>query len=232
MNHRRRAHRRVRRSASPAEPGWSVNTPVSRSEPRSARAVDVKVSRQALTVDLADGRTLVVPITWFPRLLHGTPSERSHWRLIGGGEGVHWPNLDEDVSVEGLLAGLPSRESQPSLKRWLARRDERHDMLCRGRPARKRPGTALGHLDTPPAGRRPGNAGDRQSVTRYEKGRLSGARAARLPAIERAHVRRRVPLDRPPLQARDRGSRGIGSRALGGRRPHAAGTRLPCGHQR
>ena len=103
----------------------------SRSESPSARAVDVKVSRQALAVDLADGRTLVVPLTWFPRLLHGTPTERNHWRLIGGGEGVHWPDLDEDISVEGLLAGLPSGESQASLRRWLAQRDERQTRLPR-----------------------------------------------------------------------------------------------------
>ena len=103
----------------------------SRSESPSARAVDVKVSRQALAVDLADGRTLVVPLTWFPRLLHGTPTERNHWRLIGGGEGVHWPDLDEDISVEGLLAGLPSGESQTSLRRWLAQRDERQTRLPR-----------------------------------------------------------------------------------------------------
>jgi hypothetical protein len=103
----------------------------SRSESPSARAVDVKVSRQAIAVDLADGRTLVVPLTWFPRLLHGTPTERNHWRLIGGGQGVHWPDLDEDVSVEGLLAGLPSGESQTSLRRWLAQRDERQTRLPR-----------------------------------------------------------------------------------------------------
>ena len=104
----------------------------SRPEPRSVGVLDVKVSRQALAVDLADGRTLVVPITWYPRLLHGTPAERSHWRLIGSGEGVHWPDLDEDISVDGLLAGLPSGESQTSLKRWLALRAERHDKSRQG----------------------------------------------------------------------------------------------------
>ncbi len=94
----------------------------SRAEARPLRAVNVKVSRQGLAVDLADGRTLVVPIGWYPRLLHGTPDERNHWRLIGGGEGIHWPDLDEDVSVDDLLAGYPSGEGQSSLERWLARR--------------------------------------------------------------------------------------------------------------
>jgi hypothetical protein len=121
----------------------------SRSESPSARAVVVKVSRQALAVDLADGRTLVVPLTWFPRLLHGTPTERSHWRLIGGGEGVHWPDLDEDISVEGLLAGLPSSESQTSLRRWLAHRNERQTRLPRptgaGKVGDKAPAKPIKH---------------------------------------------------------------------------------------
>ena len=96
-----------------------------KAKPRSPFAVDVKVSRQALAVDLADGRSLIVPVAWYPRLLHATPAERNHWRLIGGGEGIHWPDLDEDISVEGLLAGLPSGESPTSFKRWLATRETR-----------------------------------------------------------------------------------------------------------
>jgi hypothetical protein len=79
----------------------------------------VKVTDDTLTVDLNDGRTISVPIEWFPRLLHGTSDERGDWRLIGGGEGIHWESLDEDISTAGLLAGLPSQESQRSLKRWL-----------------------------------------------------------------------------------------------------------------
>ena len=93
---------------------------------RVAEAKDVEVSDDALTVDLADGRTLSVPLAWFPRLLHGTAQERSHWRLIGRGEGIHWPDLDEDISVENLLAGSPSGESQRSFKRWLERRQSLH----------------------------------------------------------------------------------------------------------
>ena len=73
----------------------------------------------SLTVELSDGRTISVPLAWYPRLTHATGDERSRWRLIGRGEGIHWSDLDEDISVEGLLAGRPSGESQRSLKRWL-----------------------------------------------------------------------------------------------------------------
>ena len=75
-----------------------------------------------LTVELSDGRSLAVPLAWFPRLLHATPDERGHWRLAGGGEGLHWPDVDEDISVESLIAGRPSGESAASLQRWLAGR--------------------------------------------------------------------------------------------------------------
>jgi hypothetical protein len=79
----------------------------------------VSVTEDSLVVDLVDGRTLSVPLAWYPRLLHGTPQERANWRLIGRGEGIHWPDLDEDLSVEGLLAGRPSGESQRSFACWL-----------------------------------------------------------------------------------------------------------------
>lgn len=91
--------------------------------PPGAVAMAVRVTDDALVVDLSDGRTLSVPLVWYPRLMHGTAAERAHWRLIGNGEGVHWPDLDEDIGVEGLLAGRPSGESQHSLKRWLASRE-------------------------------------------------------------------------------------------------------------
>jgi hypothetical protein len=91
-----------------------------------ARAQQVAVSEDTLTVDLVDGRTISVPLGWYPRLLHGTPEERTLWRLIGGGEGIHWPDLDEDISVENLLAGKPSGESQRSLKQWLEERTPGH----------------------------------------------------------------------------------------------------------
>lgn len=83
------------------------------------RAQSVMVSDDTLSVDLVDGRTISVPTAWYPRLAHGTADERSHWRLIGQGEGIHWPDLDEDISVDNLLSGRPSGESQASLKRWL-----------------------------------------------------------------------------------------------------------------
>jgi hypothetical protein len=85
-------------------------------------AADVRVSDDGLVVDLVDGRSLSVPLLWFPRLLYATASERSNWRLIGRGEGIHWPDLDEDISIEALVAGRGSAESQGSLKRWLAGR--------------------------------------------------------------------------------------------------------------
>ncbi len=85
-------------------------------------ATDVRTTADALTVDLSDGRTISVPLGWFPRLSHGTKKERSQWRLIGRGEGIHWPLLDEDISVEGLIAGHPSGESHKSFAKWLAAR--------------------------------------------------------------------------------------------------------------
>src|SRR5260221_14601484 len=83
---------------------------------------NVKVTSESLSVDLTDGRTMSVPLAWFPRLVHGAPSERSHWELIGRGIGIHWPDLDEDISLEGILAGRASGESQESLRKWLATR--------------------------------------------------------------------------------------------------------------
>ena len=91
-------------------------------EVKAVTAQNVAVTEDALQVDLSDGRTVSVPLAWYPRLLHGTPKERNRWRLIGDGEGIHWPDLDEDLSVEGLVLGRPSGESQRSLKAWLARR--------------------------------------------------------------------------------------------------------------
>jgi hypothetical protein len=92
------------------------------SELRAALAQQVTTSDDTLVVDLVDGRTVSVPLSWYPRLAHGTPSERANWRLIGRGEGIHWPDLDEDLSVTGLLAGRPSGETQSSLRRWLESR--------------------------------------------------------------------------------------------------------------
>lgn len=91
-------------------------------EETPAPVQDVRVTSKVLEVVLRDGRTLSVPLEWYPRLAHGSPRERQRWRLIGGGIGIHWPDLDEDISISGLLAGLPSGESAKSLKRWLASR--------------------------------------------------------------------------------------------------------------
>jgi hypothetical protein len=89
---------------------------------REAFAQHVRVSDELLTVELVDGRSVSVPISWYPRLVHATAEERGKWRLIGRGEGIHWPELDEDIRVEALLAGLGSAESQASLDRWLTGR--------------------------------------------------------------------------------------------------------------
>ena len=88
-------------------------------ELREANAQGLSVTEDALVVDLTDGRTITVPIAWFPRLAYGTEQERANWRLIGKGEGIHWQDPDEDISVESLLAGRRSGGTQDSLRRWL-----------------------------------------------------------------------------------------------------------------
>lgn len=87
-------------------------------------AQSVTVGEDALTVELADGRTIAVPLDWYPRLVHGTSEELANWRFIGPGEGIHWPDLDEDVSIAALLAGRPSAEGQKSFRHWLEARRE------------------------------------------------------------------------------------------------------------
>jgi hypothetical protein len=86
---------------------------------RAPAITRVSLTDEVLTVELTDGRTLSVPLAWYPRLLHATTSERDNWRLIGRGEGVQWPDIEEDLSVESLLAGLPSAETAASLEKWL-----------------------------------------------------------------------------------------------------------------
>ena len=91
-------------------------------EIQEARAQSVTVSEDSVTVDLVDGRTIIVPVVWYPRLWYGTQEERSDIEIIGDGSILNWPELDEDLSVAGLLAGRRSGESQKSLKKWLEAR--------------------------------------------------------------------------------------------------------------
>ncbi len=86
---------------------------------------DVHVNGVELTIDLADGRTISVPIGWYPRLSHGTNAERKNWRLIGGGHGISWPDLDEDISAENIISGSMSGESQRSFGKWLEKRNSK-----------------------------------------------------------------------------------------------------------
>ena len=94
----------------------------STTETATPLATAVEVTDDTLTVDLSDARTVSVPLTWYPRLLHATSEERAKWELIAQGEGIHWPDVDEDISVAALIAGRPSGETAASLQRWLAAR--------------------------------------------------------------------------------------------------------------
>ena len=102
-------------------------------EKKLPNAEDVRVTEDTLSVDLSDGRTISVPLEWFPRLVQATAEERNNWRLIGRGHGIHWEDLDEDIGVEGLLAGKPSGESQSSFKKWLNQRQSRLTTRSSGR---------------------------------------------------------------------------------------------------
>ena len=100
-----------------------MSTSPLQSDLAEARAQRVSVTEDTLTVELVDGRTVAVPVTWYPRIAHGSLAERGNWRLVGEGEGIHWPDLDEDISIEGLLAGRRSGETQASLRRWCQSRN-------------------------------------------------------------------------------------------------------------
>ena len=104
-------------------------------ETRTAAVQNVVVSEDSLMVDLVDGRSISVPLAWYPRLLHGQPEERNRWRIIGQGEGIHWPDLDEDISAENILFGQPSGESQRSLSRWLQTRPASRQASSQLQPA-------------------------------------------------------------------------------------------------
>lgn len=107
----------------------------------TAAATKVRVSDEALIVQLQDGRVVSVPLAWYPRLVEGSAAERRRWELIGPGVGIHWPALDEDISVDGLLRGLPSGESAASLERWRASRRRPANPRLQPSKARRRPAT-------------------------------------------------------------------------------------------
>ncbi|MGB5916559.1 MAG: DUF2442 domain-containing protein [Phormidesmis sp.] len=86
---------------------------------------ELEINDEALTVDLSDGRTIAVPLSWYPRLVHGSDTERHNCRLIGNGSGIHWNDLDEDISIQNLIIGQPSGESQKSFQRWLDTRESK-----------------------------------------------------------------------------------------------------------
>ena len=88
----------------------------------TAAAKNVRVTDRELVVELRDGRVVSVPLAWYPRLAEGSPRERRRWELLGPGIGIHWPDLDEDISIDGLLQGLPSGESRASLNEWRSAR--------------------------------------------------------------------------------------------------------------
>jgi len=83
-----------------------------------ARVTDVRFTDDVLVVDLLDGRTISVPLVWYPRLLSATPEQRANWRMAGGGFGIHWPDIDEDLSTEGLLRGAPARRGSAATRGW------------------------------------------------------------------------------------------------------------------
>lgn len=87
------------------------------------RETNVTVANEKLIVELADGRSIATPLEWYPRLMHGSPAERQNWQLLGDGYTIEWPDLDEHIGIEGLLAGRHSSESKQSLDRWLATRN-------------------------------------------------------------------------------------------------------------
>ena len=102
-------------------------------------AKSAPVTARALIVELQDGRTVSVPLQWYPRLAHGSPRERQQWELVGPGIGIHWPALDEDISVDGLLQGLPSGESEESFRRWLNSRPRPASRRLQPTKARRKP---------------------------------------------------------------------------------------------
>jgi len=91
-------------------------------------AIDVTVTDQKLIVNLEDGRSITIPLAWYTRMWHGTPAERQNYQLLGDGYAIEWADLDEHIGVEGLIAGRRSSESEQSLARWLATRDNQGEL--------------------------------------------------------------------------------------------------------
>lgn len=112
-----------------------MNTLVLEIEPL---AIDVMITDEELIVDLSDGRRMIIPLAWYPRLLHASPSERRNWQLLGDGYAIEWPDLDEHIGIEGLLAGRHSGESQPSLNRWLTAHHAHAEKKKRGKRSASR----------------------------------------------------------------------------------------------
>lgn len=104
--------------------GWSCGMSSLAYEIKEAHAQKVSVSNDSLQIDLTDGRTIIAPLMWYPRLWHGSSEERNTYQIIGNGEYIHWPELDEDLTVAGVLAGHRSTESMKSLKKWLDERTQ------------------------------------------------------------------------------------------------------------
>jgi hypothetical protein len=87
------------------------------------RVINMSITDDTLSIDLEDGRSVSVPIGWYPRLAHGTSAERANVQIAGSGLGLHWPDLDEDIGVEGILLGKRSSESAKSFQKWLEGRE-------------------------------------------------------------------------------------------------------------
>lgn len=105
--------------------------PFSAKEPTETSVIDAEVSEYILRVALSDGRVISVPVEWYPRLVHATQQERCIWRLIGGGLGIRWQDIDEDISVRSLLLGKASMESISSFSHWLETRSEQRSSVSR-----------------------------------------------------------------------------------------------------
>lgn len=98
-------------------------------------AVNVAITHEKLIVDLSDGRSIIIPLEWYPRLAYASAKERKNWRLLGNGYAIEWPDLDEHIGIEGLLAGRRGGESKRSFERWLASRQRMSRVVTSKRKA-------------------------------------------------------------------------------------------------